>query len=79
MTTKRTTVSAEVDDLHVLEGEARRRGVPLSAVQREAVEAEVNRLRTLAWPRFGIGRSGTGAARAAAADPEAPVRDRRGS
>ena len=79
MTTKRTTVSADVDDLYVLEGEARRRGVPLSAVLREAVEAEASRLRTLARPRFGIGRSGTGAAQAAAADPEAPVRDRRGS
>jgi hypothetical protein len=80
MTTKRTTVAADEDDLLVLQGEARRRGVPLAAVLREAVEAEAARLRQGARPRFGVGRSGgEGAARVAAGDPEAPYRERRGS
>lgn len=52
---RRTTVSAEADDLALLEDEARRRGVSLSAVLREAVAekaAEVRRTRPR--PRFGI-------------------------
>jgi hypothetical protein len=53
--TRRTTVTAEADDLALLEDEARRRGVSLSAVLREAVAekaAEVRRTRPR--PRFGI-------------------------
>ena len=79
MTMKRTTVAAEVDDLQVLEGEARRRGVSLATVLRDAVETEADRLREQARPRFGIARSGVGAARRPPWTPEAPVRDRRGS
>lgn len=53
--TRRTTVTAEIDDLALLEFEARRRGISLAAVLREAVAekaAEVRRARPR--PRFGI-------------------------
>lgn len=77
MTIKRTTVAAEADDLMVLDGEARRRGISLASVLREAVATEAARLRGGAQPRFGIARSGVGAARVAAKDESAPMRDRR--
>ena len=72
-------MSAETDDLKVLEGEARRRGVALAQLLREAVEKEANSLRRRNRPRFGIARSVSGAAQAAGADEHAPVRDRRGT
>jgi len=76
MSIRRTTVAAETDDLAVLEGEARRRGVPLAQLLREAVEHEARRLRRAATPRFGIVR-GDGSATAAIADDEhAPARRR---
>jgi hypothetical protein len=77
MAIRRTTVAAEVDDLAVLEGEAHRRGVPLAHVLREAVAREATELRRRNRPRFGVAASKQGAARAAAADEHAPVRDRR--
>jgi len=53
--TRRTTVSAEAEDLAVLEGEARRRGVSLSAVLREAVADKAAAVRrTRPKPRVGI-------------------------
>lgn len=77
MTTRRTTLAAESDDLAVLEDEARRRGVSLAAVLREAVAREATELRERNRPRFGVARSESGAARAAARDEHAPVRARR--
>jgi hypothetical protein len=76
---RRTTVTADRDDLLVLEGESRRRGVPLATILREAVAHEADRVRSRAKPRFGLWRSGVGAARAAADDETAPVRDRQGT
>ena len=78
MATRRTTVSAEVDDLALLEQEARRRGVSLAQVLREVVAREAENLRRGNRPRFGIGRSGVGAAMAAGLDEHAPARIRPG-
>jgi len=74
MATRRTTVAAESDDLAVLEGEARRRGVPLAHVLREAVEREAGRLRRGARPRFGIASGDGRATQTIAADEHAPAR-----
>lgn len=76
MAIRRTTVAAEHDDLAVLESEARKRGVALAHVLREAVEREAQRLRAEARPRFGIVRGDGRATRAVAADEHAPSRDR---
>lgn len=69
---ERTTVTAESDDLAVLRDEARRRGVSLSTVLREAVSAHASALRRRRRPRVGIGHSGVGAAAAAAERPDEP-------
>lgn len=52
--TRRTTLSAEADDLAVLEGEARRRGVSLAEVLREAVTEKAEQVRGRRRPRFGL-------------------------
>lgn len=75
MPTRRTTVSADVDDLAVLEGEARRRGVALTEVLRDAVAHEADRLRTHARPRFGIFSGDGTSTQQIAQDEEAPVRE----
>jgi hypothetical protein len=74
MAIRRTTVSAEHDDLAILEHEARKRGVTLTQVLREAVEHEAQRLRDDAAPRFGIVRGDGNATRAIADDEHAPAR-----
>jgi hypothetical protein len=74
MSIRRTTVSAEGDDLAVLEGEARRRGVALAQVLREAVEREATRLRSQTSPRFGVVHGDGTATRTIAADEHAPAR-----
>lgn len=76
MATRRTTLAAEADDLAILEAEARRRGVSLARVLRDTVAREATDLRTRNRPRFGVAHSRGGAARAAADDEKAPVRDR---
>lgn len=76
MATRRTTLAADPADLALLESEARRRGVSLAQVLRELVARAANELREGRRPRFGIGRSGVGAAQAATADEHAPLRDR---
>lgn len=58
MATRRTTLSAEADDLARLEQEAQRRGVSLAALLRDIVAQAAEMLRTEQRPRFGIGRSG---------------------
>ncbi len=77
MAVRRTTLAAEADDLAILEAEARRRGISLAQVLRETVAREAGELRARHRPRFGVATSSRGAARAAAQDEHAPVRDRR--
>jgi hypothetical protein len=74
MAVRRTTVSAEGDDLAVLEGEARKRGVALTHVLREAVQREAQRLREEALPRFGIVRGDGAATQTIAEDEHEPAR-----
>lgn len=74
--TRRTTLTAPSEDLATLEDEARRRGVSLNRVLRELVTARADELRSAHKPQLGIGRSGTGAAKAAARDEHAPARGR---
>ncbi len=76
MAVRRTTVAAEHDDLAILESEARKRGVALGHVLREAVEREAQRLRADATPRFGIVRGEGRATRVIADDEHAPARHR---
>lgn len=72
--TKRTTLAAEADDLAVLEGEARRRGVSLARVLRELVEREADEIRRVQRPRFGIARSGgRNLSQLATEDEDAPI------
>lgn len=73
VTRARTTVAARSEDLAVLREEARRRGVTLSVVLSEAVTEAADALREQRRPRFALGRSGVGAARAAAASPDEPI------
>ncbi len=73
MPIRRTTVAAERDDLAVIEAEARRRGVPLARVLREAVEHEADRLRHDTSPRFGIVRGDGSATRSIQRDEHAPA------
>jgi Ribbon-helix-helix protein, copG family len=76
MASRRTTVSADVDDLAVLEAEARKRGVSLTRILREAVEREADRLRRKATPRFGIVHGNGTATESIASDEHAPARRR---
>lgn len=73
---RRTTLSADADDLATLEAEARREGVSLNHVLREIVAQRASEIRAARRPRLGLARSGTGAAAAAAADEHAPARGR---
>jgi hypothetical protein len=57
---RRTTVAADHDALDTLEAEARRRGVPLTAVLAEAVEDKAASIRAARRPRVGLGRSSDG-------------------
>jgi hypothetical protein len=52
--TRRTTLSAEADDLDVLQDEARRRGVSLALVLRELVAREASMIRGRRRPRTGF-------------------------
>jgi len=74
--TRRTTLSADADDLAVLEGEARRRGVSVSQVLREAVTEKANLVRGRRRPRFGLFASGDGQsiAELMESDPDGPFK-----
>lgn len=73
---RRTTLSAEIDDLAVLEGEARRRGVALTQVLRELVAEGAAMVRRTRQPRFGLVGSGDGGlADLSWQDEDAPYRD----
>jgi hypothetical protein len=71
---RRTTVSADPDDLETLEYEARRRGVSLNHVLREAVAEYAQEVRAARTPHFGIGRGGPDLSQTSADDVEAPYR-----
>lgn len=71
---RRTTVSADNADLEVLEYEARRRGVSLNHVLREAVAEYAREIRTARKPRFGIGRGGEDLSQVSVDDKYAPFR-----
>jgi hypothetical protein len=73
MNARRTTVTADADDLAVLEAEARRRGVPLSQVLREAVARQAEALRAERRPRFGVGRGDPGLAMTSVEDEASPA------
>lgn len=74
MPTRRTTLSADADDLAVLEGEARRRGVSLAQVLRDTVAERAHELRSQRRPRFGLGHGDGNLARDSVDDEDAPAR-----
>jgi hypothetical protein len=57
---RRTTVAADRSALETLEAEARRRGIPLTAVLAEAVEEKAATIRAARRPRVALGRSSDG-------------------
>jgi hypothetical protein len=71
---KRTTVSADPDDLATLEYEAKLRGVSLTSILREAVAEYAAEVRSSHLPHFGIGRGGPDLSQASVDDKEAPYR-----
>lgn len=73
MSVRRTTVTADADDLAVLEAEARRRGVPLSQVLREGVAWQAEALRAERRPRFGVGRGEPGLSTTSVEDEASPA------
>ena len=73
MKTRRTTVSAAQDALATLEAEARRRGVSVATILREAVDEKAQSLRTARRPRVGVARSSDG--RSAAEVTAEPIAD----
>jgi Ribbon-helix-helix protein, copG family len=75
VSTRRTTLAADRDDLALLEEEARRQGISLARLLRELVAKEATDLRRRRRPRFGVVSMG-GVARASVEDEEAPIVDR---
>lgn len=73
MGVRRTTVTADADDLALLEAEARRRGVPLSHMLREAVAHQAESLRSERRPGFGVGRGGSGLSMTSVEDEASPA------
>jgi hypothetical protein len=71
---KRTTVSADDDDLATLEREGQRRGVSLSQMLREAVVEYAAEIRAANAPRFGVARGPGHLSEASAVDQDAPIR-----
>jgi hypothetical protein len=62
--TRRTTVSARRSSLETLEAEARRRGVPLTAILSEAIDEKARALHAARRRRLGVARSTDGLAAA---------------
>lgn len=71
MTTRRTTIAADEDDLATLEAEAKRRGTPLTSVVAEAISEKATALRARRRPHVGVARSTDG--RSAAEVASEPV------
>jgi hypothetical protein len=57
---RRTTMTADHEALDTLEAEAKRRGVSLSTLLAEAVDAMAASIRAARRPRVGLGRSTDG-------------------
>ncbi len=72
---KRTTVSADPDDLATLEYEAKRRGVSLTHVLREAVAEYAAEVRSSHLPSFGIARGGPDLSQLTVDDEVSPIVD----
>jgi hypothetical protein len=72
---KRTTVSADPDDLATLEYEAKRRGVSLTLVLREAVAEYAAEVRSARKPSFGIGRGDPNLSQMTVDDEVSPIVD----
>lgn len=70
---RRAIVAAEDDDLAVLAEEARRRGLSLARLLREAVAEKAERLRAARRPRVGIFRVDVSIAEVSAAEADAPA------
>ena len=75
---KRTTVSADSDDLAILEYEAKRRGVSLTQVLREALAEYAAEVRAARKPSFGIAHGDPGLSQASVDDEVAPIVDQPG-
>jgi hypothetical protein len=75
---KRTTVAADPHDLEILEYEARRRGVSLTRVLREAVAEYAAGVRTSRMPSFGIGHGGPNLSQETVDDELSPIIDQSG-
>ena len=73
---RRTTVSASEDDYLVLEREAKRRGVPLGHVLREAVAEYAAEIRAVRKPRMGVVSLDRDLSQESVDEEEAPVRER---
>jgi hypothetical protein len=73
---KRTTVSADSDDMAVIEYEAKRRGVSVTLVLREAVTEYAAGIRTTRMPSFGIGHGGPDLSQETVDDEVSPIIDR---
>jgi hypothetical protein len=58
--TRRTTLTADREDLDTLAAEAARRGVSMSDVLAEAVAEKAAAVRSHRRPRFGVARSSDG-------------------
>ena len=65
MAVRRTTLTAEAEDLSVLAAEAKRRGVSLARLLQEAVAEKAARIRGGQRPRVGIFGGGGGSIAAA--------------
>jgi hypothetical protein len=75
MKEQRTTVTAALDDLETLRGEARRRGVSLAQLMRETLAEKAAELRAGRRPRVGVGRGGgRSVAQESVEDEDAPAR-----
>lgn len=57
---KRTTITADREDLATLAAEAERRGVPFTAVASEAVAEKATEIRRQRRPSVGVARSDDG-------------------
>jgi post-segregation antitoxin (ccd killing protein) len=57
---RRITVTADHDALEALKAEARRRGVSMSVLLREAIDEKAARIHAARRPRIGRGRSADG-------------------
>jgi len=68
---RRTTVAARRSSLDTLQAEARRRGIPLTAMLAEAIDEKAQALHASRRPRLGVARSTDG--RSAAEVTSEPV------